>query len=120
MSAHAYEVIHMLGVFMVVLAFGGVLLHALNGGTRETNRSRKHAAMFHGIGLLIILVSSFGMLARLKVGFPGWVVAKLVIWLLFGGLLMLPARKPETARWLWLLLPLLGATAAWLGVYKPF
>jgi len=51
---------------------------------------------------------------------PGWVIGKLVIWLLAGILLTVPRRRPALARPILLVgLPILAAAAAWLAVYKP-
>ena len=45
---------------------------------------------------------------------------KIGIWLLMGLAAVWLKRVPQTARAAWILLPLLGATAAWLAVTKPF
>ena len=123
-SYPVYKVIHILGNMLLIMALGGLTLHAANGGTRETNRGRKLAAITHGIGMVIILVAGFGLLARIGIthgaGWPGWVWAKLGIWLVLGGIVALIGRKPELARVWWFLVPLLGATAAWLALTKPF
>jgi len=51
---------------------------------------------------------------------PGWVIGKLLIWLLAGILLTVPRQKPALARPILLFgLPFLAAAAAWLAVYKP-
>jgi hypothetical protein len=56
----------------------------------------------------------------LRGGVPGWVIGKLVIWLLAGILLTVPRRRPALARPILLVgLPILAAAAAWLAVYKP-
>jgi hypothetical protein len=119
----AYKLVHIFGILLTFVALGGLALHAVNGGTKESNRGRRLVAASYGLGLLLILVGGFGMLARLGVasaGLPGWVWAKLVIWLAIGGLLALPYRKPESGRFLWWLGPLLGVVAGWLALYKPF
>jgi hypothetical protein len=104
-------------------ALGGVAIHAANAGTRESSLTRRLLTAAHGIALLLILVGGFGMLARLGLasgGLPGWIWAKLVIWMLFGALAALPYRRPQLARPVFLTLPLLGLAAAWLALTKPF
>jgi NADH:ubiquinone oxidoreductase subunit 6 (subunit J) len=118
-----YRLIHFIGIVIVFLALGGTLMHVLNGGTRETSRWRKPAAIGHGIALFVILLGGFGMMARMGVAhgmFPGWIWAKLAIWILLGAAIALPYRVPRSAKALALAVPLLGALAAYFAIYKPF
>jgi hypothetical protein len=122
-SYELYKVIHLVGVLVLFSVLGGAMVHAINGGTPATNAARRSIAVLHGTGLLIILIAGFGLVARLDLlsgGVPGWVIGKLVIWLLAGILLTVPRQKPALARPILLLgLPILAAAAAWLAVYKP-
>lgn len=122
MPATVYKVIHLLGIMMLFLSFGGVIVYAINGGARETNAWRKPAAITHGIGLLLALVGGFGLLARLGIGWPwpGWVIAKLIIWLIFAAVVGMAARRPAMGKALWWLLLILGGIAAYLAGAKPF
>jgi hypothetical protein len=123
MPYEAYKVLHVLGILFLFVALGGVALHAWNGGTKQTNQGRRAVSAMHGLGLFLILLAGFGMLARLGMvqgGLPGWVLAKLVLWLVIGGLFLMPYRRPGTAKPLFFLVPLLGALAAVLAIYKPF
>ena len=69
-------------------------------------------------------VAGFGMLARMDVSqgaaLPGWVWVKLVLWLGLGAGLALPHRRPQWAKPMLIGLPVLGAIAAVLAIYKPF
>ena len=112
-----YKVLHIFGVLLAFTALGGMTLQALT--SREKGGS-KLAGITHGIALLLILVSGFGLLAKLGYGFPTWVLIKIVIWLLIGGALVLIRRLPEHAKIFWFALPLLGACAAYLAIFKPF
>lgn len=123
LAASVYKIFHLLGILFVFAALGGLSLHALNGGSRATNASRRLVAWSYGGGLLLILVTGFGQLARLGLmggGVPGWAWAKVAVWLAFGGLLALPYKRPGSARLLWFGGPILGAFAAYLAMYKPF
>jgi hypothetical protein len=121
-SLEFYKVLHIVGLVAVWMALGGATLHAANGGNRASNKARGLVAGTHGIGLLLMLVGGFGMLAKLQLmgAMPGWVVAKLVLWLLVGGALVLPMRMPALARPLWFALPVVAGLGAWLALYKPF
>jgi hypothetical protein len=115
-----YKVFHVVGVMLIVAALGGIAIHAANGGTREQSLTRSLTTAAHGLGLLLVLVAGFGMLARLGASAAsGWVVIKLGIWLLLGGAAAVPYRRPQLARSIFVLVPLLAALAAILAITKP-
>lgn len=120
MSFDFYKIVHFLGIFMVFSALGGQIVMAINGGDAKQLPGRKWIGMFHGVGLLLVLVAGFGMIAKLGVGFPGWVIGKIVIWVALGGVGAIAARKKNLAGMIWVLILLLGLTAAYLAHYKPF
>lgn len=114
-SYAAYRVIHILGALLLFLSFGGTLAAAANG-------RNKIAAAFHGLGLVVLLVSGFGLMFRLGIShtsFPLWIWLKLAIWLALGAALTLIKRAPNLRTALWIVLPLLGTLAAYLCIYKP-
>jgi uncharacterized membrane protein len=119
-----YKVLHIIGIVLLMSALGGVTVHVINGGTRQSNRIRGLVAGLHGLGALCILVGGFGMLARLgfKHGsmFPGWLLVKLAVWLLLAASLTIAYRRPGLARPLYVALPILGGLAAYMAIYKPF
>ncbi len=119
-----YEILHIVGIAMLFVAIGGVAVHAANGGTKAASNTRSLVATMLGLGSLLILVGGFGMLARLgfmhNSGLPGWVIGKLVIWVILSAIVLLPYRKPMLARPFLLLLPLLAGVAVYLALYKPF
>jgi hypothetical protein len=118
-----YKLIHYFGIFTVLIALAVTCFHVLRGGTRADNPARRGISIAHGLGILLILVGGFGMLARLGImqgGLPGWVIAKLIVWLLFGAAIALPYRRPASARSLLWALPLLAVLAAYFALYKPF
>jgi hypothetical protein len=121
LSFLVYKNLHLLGVFMLLVALGGVTLQQINA-TAQENIWRKPVAITHGIGLLLVVVSGFGMLARLEIFWPlpGWVIAKLVIWVIFGGLIAVLGRAPSLAKPLWWITIALAAAAAYLALNKPF
>ncbi len=121
MSYLAYKLLHVLGVLLVLAAAGGVAVHAATGGRREDNDLRGVLASMHGVGLILSVVTGFGLLATLGAGMPPpWAWAKLVIWLFFGAALTLSYRSTSLARALVVALPLLAAVASYLALYKPF
>jgi hypothetical protein len=124
MFSHSfYNVVHIVGIVLVMSALGALALHAAAGGTRPTNPARGLLASMHGIGILLILVGGFGMLARLGFmhggSFPGWLWVKIAVWITLAAATLLPYRRPALGRPLLLALPLLGGLAAYMAIYKP-
>lgn len=118
-----YKVVHLIGIALVVSALGGTAVHAMSGGTKQTNGARGLQAALHGVGALLILVGGFGMLARLGFShgamFPGWLIVKLLVWVTAAALLFVPYRKPSLARPIYLAVPVLVGLATYMAVYKP-
>ena len=124
LSHSVYNILHVVGIVLIMAALGALALHAINGGTRESNAARGLVAGLHGLGALLVLLGGFGMLARIGFehgsAFPGWLVVKIAIWLMLAGSVVVPYRRPALARPLLLALPLLGGLAAFMAIYKPF
>jgi hypothetical protein len=122
MSLAFYKVLHLFSAFLLFAALGGLTLAAL-ARSSDRDRSRKLAGMSHGIALVLLLVTGFGALAKLAISnpadWPGWVWAKVAIWLALGAALTV-RRFPGAAALLWWLWPILGGVAAWLAIVKPF
>ena len=124
-SLPIYKLIHLVGIIMAMSALGGAAFYALAGGSQEKGApGRRLLAMVHGLGVFLVLLGGFGMLARLGIvhggGFPGWIWVKLTVWVVVAGALFLPRRRPAYAVPLLLSLPLLGGLAAYMAIWKPF
>ena len=119
-SALVYKIVHFLGIIMLFMSLGGILINSINWeeGTRQW---RKPLTITHGIGLLLILLGGFGQLARMGIlwPLPGWVIAKLIIWIMLGGLVALVLQS-DLSKLLWSLVIFLGTVAAYLAIMKPF
>jgi hypothetical protein len=75
---------------------------------------------WHGIGLLISLVSGFGLVAKLGLSYSApWLIVKMALWLVLGFLPVLARRKVLPAPVVLLLAIITGAVLAWLGYLKP-
>jgi hypothetical protein len=126
MSYEAYKVIHLFGVVFLFTAVGGSVFLRFGGARRALEEAgadvRKVTGIVHGVTLLLIIISGFGIVARLGLmqdGMPAWLWLKLGIWLVLGAALPMARKMPRAAGILWWLLPLLGTVAAWLAIYKP-
>lgn len=115
-----YKVLHLSGVFLVLLSLGSLIVIGAVGG--QTLKWKGLFSALNGIGLLLIVVAGFGLLARLGVSWPwqGWVFLKMLIWLFFGASLTLASRLKERALVLWWVALAAAVCAAYLGVFKPF
>lgn len=123
-SYSVYRLVHLVGIFLLFVVLGGLSYGATRTGTAGASpRRRRLAAVLHGVALFIVLLGGFGLMARLGIvhglAWPGWVWAKMAIWLLAGAAVVIPKRKPEWAPGLFVLLPVLGGLAAWLAIFKP-
>lgn len=118
MTLQTYHFIHLIGLIFVFIGFGGLL---------SQDGARK-AMMWHGIGLVISLVSGFGMLAKYNKMLPEgaasyytyhWVWAKFALWLVLGFLPVLAKRRVLPAKGVVLIAAIVGACLGYLGYMKP-
>jgi hypothetical protein len=114
-----YKLLHLLGVFLTLVALGGMATRAGSSGGKSG--ADRMAGALHGIGLLIVLVAGFGLLARLGVPWPWplWIWLKLGIWLLLGASVVAIRRSRLPGHLALIGIPLLAATAAFLALFKP-
>ena len=117
MSLAFYKILHILGITLLFSGLGGLCVLSISGS--DSQPAKKLAGMLHGIALVLILVTGFGALAKLGMGadIPLWVWPKLVIWIVFGGIIVVIRRVPQSASALLVLLPILGAVSAYLVIY---
>jgi hypothetical protein len=118
-SYNVYLMVHLTGIFLTFAALGGA---ALSGPDTPPSR-RKARGMFHGIGLFLVLLGGFGLLAR--IGFPHgaswplWLLSKLGIWFLLGASIIAFRRLPALGVPLLLIAIALGVTSGYLARNKP-
>lgn len=58
-------------------------------------KNRRKTGMITGILALLMLIGGFGLVATMKVGFPWWVIVKLVCWLGLASVSGMAYRKPQ-------------------------
>lgn len=112
MEASTYKIIHLTGIAALALGIGGMMG---DGG------KRKAFAILQGVGLLVMLVSGFGLIAKIHphTAIPHYAIVKLILWLVIGLMPML-LRKMRAPLFVGVLISLtLVAVMAWLGVTKP-
>jgi hypothetical protein len=116
LSYHAYKLLHLIGLFLLLLSLGGQLV------CRDLKAWRKYLKMSHGIGLVLLLIAGFGLLARLGVPWPWhlWVYLKILTWIVLGLMPILLRLTPSSGKTFWWIILGLAAFSAYLANFKPF
>lgn len=118
--AMIYRVVHFLGLFLLFSGLGA-LSALFAAGTPATGRLHKLIYRSFGIGMFLVLLGGFGLLARLLTSegdWGLWIWIKLAIWMALGLMPLVARSSPNWARWLLLGVPLLGAIAVLAVVFK--
>jgi uncharacterized membrane protein SirB2 len=118
MSYQFYKILHLVGIMLLFLSLGAAIVRARFAATETA--VKKWISITHGVSMLVILVAGFGLLAKLQLSLPGWAIAKLGIWLVFGGWIAVINRKQQATALHWLVLAALGLAGTLLALYKPF
>ena len=119
MDLETYKLLHVLGLALVIQGIGAAVALA---GAEAGVPWRRASIIGHGIGLGLLLVAGFGMLAKLgyMAAMPGWVWVKLVVWLTLGALPFVLKKNPGAARVVWGGAIGLVVVAASMALFKPF
>ena len=115
MSYEVYKIIHLSSLVFFFILYAQAVL-------RPKNQMKKEVILT-GVALIFILVSGFGLLARLGVmhgtAWPLWAKIKVFIWLIVGmtGHLVLKRFEKLKEKYIWVLFGLF-VTAALVVNYK--
>jgi hypothetical protein len=112
MSPVFYSILHVFSVLMLT----GLTFYAF-AGAPET---RKRTLALSGIASLLALIAGFGLQAKLSVGFPGWLIVKLVCWLGLSALAGIGYRRRGAAGGLAAVAVILAFIAVVMVYLKPF
>lgn len=121
MSYSFYKIAHLIGLASLLMGFGLGIVYFM--APTSIKKSVKILAFsLHGLGLALLLVTGFGLLARLGLTatIPAWVYFKIAIWLLMGLMISAVKRRPEWFPMTPILILFLAAAAAAIAVTKPF
>jgi len=112
MSLNTYLVLHLSSIIVLL----GYTFYAF-AAPAET---RKRVLMITGIAALLIIISGFGMLQKLRLGLPGWAMVKIVCWLGLSSIAAVAYRKRALADLFMLVAFVLAITAVSMVYVRPF
>ncbi len=115
MTPELYKVLHIVGLALLMMSAGVAL-------ATPKDAPQKVSMIFHGAGLLLLLVAGFGMLSRIGLSdpdaWPMWIWAKVGVWVLAAVLPALVRRGMIPRALGWIVALSLAAFAAYAGIIK--
>lgn len=115
LSYAVYKMIHFVGLALALFSLGAASGASILAGGRP-DKGRRLFAIGHGLGMFLILLGGFGMLARLKIHWPwpDFIILKLAIWGLLAAWIGVSFRISAKNPILALIAPVaLASFAAW-------
>jgi uncharacterized membrane protein SirB2 len=112
MSPTFYYVVHVLAAFALI----GWTFSAC--AAPEPARRGK-TLMLTGIASLAMVVAGFGLMAKLGYSFHGWLIAKILCWIVLAALAGIAFRRPGSARVLSLVALAVTGVALYCVYAKP-
>jgi len=113
MSPQIYHVLHVLGLLLLA----GFTFSAFAAPTPDR---RKKSAMLTGILSAVVLISGFGLQAKLGTGWPGWLIVKLVCFLVVAAMAGRVFKMPSAAGTMRMAAIVLFAVAVAMVYIRPF
>lgn len=119
MTYEFYKILHIVAIFVLLSVSAVIYMLAGRRDIVFSGRSRFMGIL--GVCLILILVSGFGMLARLGLTttMPLWVIGKIAIWLTIGILPAFARRFQRYAYSIWFMTLVLASFAVALAIYHP-
>lgn len=118
LSYQIYKIIHFIGIALVLMSLAGMLASP----KLSPAFGRRFLSINHGIGLFLVLLGGFGLMARTGIAggsWPQWIWFKFAIWLCFGAYIVVARRLQSRAPLVWTGMLVLLIAAATIANYKP-
>jgi hypothetical protein len=112
MSPTVYHILHVSSLLVLF----GYTFYAF-AAPAET---RKRVLMITGIASVVMLIGGFGLITKLKIGFPGWIIVKIVCWLGLSAIAGMAYKRRAQANTLMLVTLALAITSVVMVYLKPF
>lgn len=121
MPYELYKIIHLAGLFLLISGLITAFTITSNGHALA-GKAKTFSFALHGLGLVLVLVSGFGLLARLGLAreMPVWAYVKFGIWGVFALYISVIKRKGQIGWPLFASMFSVFLVAAYLAIYKPF
>ncbi len=116
LTYQTYKILHFAGLVMVLVSLGALIVPA------SGKLSKRFLAITHGLGMLLLFVAGFGMMAKLQIHWPvpTWITLKIGIWLALGAFMgLIPRLRAKNPTALFWGIILLSISAAYLALNKP-
>lgn len=88
MKTQIYQIVHVVSMVLLVAFLFQAFANPDPG-------KKKRTMILTGVMALLMLIGGFGLVAVQKVGFPAWVIIKIVCWLGLASLAGFAFRKPQ-------------------------
>ena len=82
--------------------------------------NRRHYLMRSGVLSLLVVISGFGAMGMLGLGFPGWAMVKALCWLVLSGLTGMAFRMTGQILMLRAVAVVVILVAVAMVIYRPF
>jgi hypothetical protein len=112
MSPTFYHILHV----SALLVLFGYTFYAFSAPAE----TKKRVLMITGVMSLLMLVAGFGLITKLRIGFPGWIIVKIVCWLGLSAMAGIAYKRRAQANTLMLVTLALAIIAVLMVYLKPF
>jgi hypothetical protein len=114
-----FNFLHLIGFALLIagIAFS-YFTHRLS--IVPTKQFKIISSVFHGTGLLILLVTGFMLLSQLNIGIPNWISVKILLWFLWVGFFVLIKRTSLSIKNFLLILLLLTIATLHAAVFRSY
>jgi hypothetical protein len=112
MSPTFYHILHISSLLVLF----GYTFYAFSAPAE----TRKRVLMITGVMSLLMLVAGFGLITKLRIGFPGWIIVKIVCWLGLSAMAGMAYKRRAQANTLMLVTLALAIIAVLMVYLKPF
>ena len=110
-----FKLFHIIGAICLFLGFGGLLAI----GENRTNIN-KLVSILNGVGLLLLFVAGFGLQGAGKLGFPLWLIVKIVLWVELVFLFVYAKKGKIPTKTAVIASLVIGSIVTYLCLLKPF
>lgn len=109
MKAHLYQILHVVSMILLVA-------YVFQAFANPDPKQRRRTMMITGILAAIMAIGGFGLISVMKVGFPLWIVIKILCWLGLASIGGMASRMPDkipALTWATILMVVIAVTSVY-------